>query len=77
MTDGALYQKNSYARLYFETMYEVIYKPRIILNGVVDPVFVFLLKCLHPGLFLKEPLGKRIKLVNPVSFYRTNSFRDH
>lgn len=79
MTAGALNPKTAglYARLYFETMYEVIYKPRILLNGVVNPVFAFLLKFLHPVLFLKEPLGKRIKLVSPVSFYRTNSSRDH
>jgi hypothetical protein len=44
----------SFPRLYFQTMYEVIYRPRQLLKGVADPVWIFLVKFLHPRMFLKE-----------------------
>jgi len=46
------YSRDFYIEAYLSTMKEVIYKPRLLLNDLTNPVFAFLLKFLHPKLLL-------------------------
>lgn len=43
-----------YARAYVHTLYDVVYKPQGLLNGLANPIFVFMLKFLHPKMFLNR-----------------------
>jgi hypothetical protein len=50
-----------YAQAYVSTMYEVIYKPQVLLRSIQNPVLGFFLKFLHPSLFLRGSFSGRNK----------------
>jgi hypothetical protein len=45
---------DSYAKAYLLTMYDVVFKPQTLLNSIANPLFVFLLKFIHPKMFLNR-----------------------
>jgi len=66
-----------YVWTYFHVMREVIYKPVLLLNSLTNPIIVFMLKFLHPRLFLKRETNvttKEFTTVAPSGGYQMTSF---
>ena len=65
---------DSYAKAYIYTLYDVVYKPQGLLNGLASPVFVFMLKFLHPKMFLNRVKTKEFtSITNQSENYQLTS----
>lgn len=60
---GKEYEEYSYWKLYCNTMRDIIFKPELVMSGVRDQRLLFLLKFLHPRLFLDKEAKNNLEAI--------------